>query len=225
VKAVRADRVLTLRGRGLGRGPDLGEDLALAAFRAVFLPEGRPLPRTPDAFRERLAAGRAEVVPAGERLLAVLREVLELRGAVVEKLDRGLTGPGATEAQEDLIVQVAGLFPPGFVASTPAECLKSYPRYLRAVLMRIERLASGRGEARQVLELRPHRERLLEGMDPEAAPVAATEAFEAYRWMVEELRVSLFAQKLGTEGKISAARLEQQWDRIRALRAGMAAPN
>jgi ATP-dependent helicase HrpA len=76
-----------------------------------------------------------------------------------------------------------------------------------------------------VLELRPHRERLAEGIDPEAAPVAAIEAFEAYRWMVEELRVSLFAQKLGTEGKISAARLEQQWDRIRALRAGLAPPN
>jgi len=225
VKTVSADRVLTLRGRGLGRGPDLGEDVALAAFRSAFLPEGRPLPTTPEAFRERLGAGRGEVVPAGERLLGILREVLELRGAVSEKLDRGLTGPGAAEAEDDIRRQMDGLFPLGFVVSTPAGCLKSFPRYLRAILFRIERLAAGRGEARQVLELRPHRERLAEGIDPEAAPVAAIEAFEAYRWMVEELRVSLFAQKLGTEGKISAARLEQQWDRIRALRAGLAPPN
>jgi len=225
VKSVRSDRVLTLRGRGLGAESDLAEDLALAAFRSVFLPEGRSLPTTPEAFRERLAAGRADVVPAGEGLLAVAREVLELRGEVLHRLEGGLTGPGATEAETDLREQLECLLPTGFLAATPEARLKSCPRYLRAMLARIERLAAGRGEAKQVLELKPHRERLAEGIDAATAPVPCVEAFEDYRWMVEELRVSLFAQRLGTQGKISAARLEAQWDRIRALRAGLALPN
>ena len=225
VKSVRSDRALTLRGRDLGRGSDLAEDLALAAFRCVFLPDGRPVPATPEAFRERLADGRADVVPAGERLLAIAGEVLEVRAEVLQKLERGTTGPGAAEAEVDIREQLAALLPRGFLATTPEARLKSFPRYLRAILVRIERLAAGRGEARQVLDLKPHRARLAEGIDPATAPMPAVEAFEDYRWMVEELRVSLFAQKLGTEGKISAARLEGQWDRIRALRAGLKSPN
>ncbi|MFN2168092.1 MAG: DUF3418 domain-containing protein, partial [Anaerolineae bacterium] len=223
VKAARKDKALTLRGRDLAAGGDLAGDLALAAFGQVFLPEGQSLPRDERAFRARLEAGRSELVPAGEALLALSGEILELRARVLDRLERGLTGPGAAAAAADIAAQVGGLFPAGFVVSTPAVHLAGYPRYLRAALTRMDRLASGRGEAKHLLALKPHLERLEEGPDRVTATPETMAAFEAYRWMVEEFRVSLFAQQLGTRGKVSAARLENQWDRFRALRAGLAA--
>jgi ATP-dependent helicase HrpA len=225
LKAARGDKALILRGRGLSGGEDLGEDLAEGAFQAAFLPPGEEVPRTPEAFRQRLERGRGEVVPAGERLLKIVREILGLRADVVRRLDRGLTGPGAAQAEEDVKRQVESLFPAGFLATVPGARLQEYPRYLQAVLVRVDRLATGKGEARQVLDLKPHRERVAEGIDAPAASPEALEAFETYRWMVEEFRVSLFAQTLGTRGKVSAARLESQWDRVRALKAGLAPAN
>ncbi|MEJ2514381.1 MAG: ATP-dependent RNA helicase HrpA [Gammaproteobacteria bacterium] len=167
VKAARKDKALTLRGRDLAAGGDLAGDLALAAFGQVFLPEGQSLPRDERAFRARLEAGRSELVPAGEALLALSGEILELRARVLDRLERGLTGPGAAAAAADIAAQVGGLFPAGFVVSTPAVHLAGYPRYLLAALTRMD--------------------------------------------------------QLGTREKVSAARLENQWDRFRALRAGLAA--
>ncbi len=221
VKAARGDRTLTLRGRDLAAGQDLAEDLALAAFGQVFVPEGQPAPRDEAAFQAVLGRGRSELVPAGEALVGVAGEVLELRSQVLERLEKGLTGPGAEAAAADMEAQLDGLFPAGFVTSTPAVHLAAYPRYLRAMLLRMDRLASGKGEAKQLLALKPHLERLREGPDRVNATPETLLAFETFRWMVEEFRVSLFAQQLGTREKVSAGRLDAQWDRYRALRAGL----
>jgi ATP-dependent helicase HrpA len=99
------------------------------------------------------------------------------------------------------------------------------PRYLRAIMLRIDRLALGKGEARQVLDLEPHRRRLAAGHGAAWTCAAAAAAFAGYRWMIEEYRVSLFAQQLGAAEKVSHARLEAQWQRVRELQAGLAAPD
>jgi ATP-dependent helicase HrpA len=222
----RADRVLVLRGRGLAAVDELADEAALAAVAAVFLPERAEVPRDKDGFRALLERGRARLMPAGEALLTLVCEVLELRDALAARLAAGLTGPGAAEAAEDLAEQLAALVYPGFLRATPAARLRAYPRYLRAMQSRIDRLALGKGEARQALALAPHRVRLREAARrPEPFTAAAAAAFEDYRWMVEEFRVSLFAQQLGTAERVSHARLEAQWQRVRELEAGTARPN
>jgi ATP-dependent helicase HrpA len=89
----------------------------------------------------------------------------------------------------------------------------------------MERLALGKGEARQVLELRPHRERLAEHAQARWSSAEAAAAFRRYRWMVEEYRVQLFAQALGVRDKVSHARLEAQWQKCRELQAGLRPAN
>jgi ATP-dependent helicase HrpA len=225
LQRARADRALVLRGRDLAGGADLAEDAITAAFAAVFLPPGAALPRDEVDFRVLLDAGRSRIVPEAERFLAVLDEMLDLREQCRARLALGVTGPGAGEAASDMAAQLAALVYPGFLRHTPPERLASMPRYLRAVLMRIERLALGKGEARQVLDLAAHRQRLAEARDTEWSTAEAAEAFQAYRWMVEEYRVQLFAQQLGVSEKVSHARLEVQWQRVRELQAGIVPRN
>jgi ATP-dependent helicase HrpA len=225
LQRARADRGLVLRGRELAAGKDLAEDAVTAAFAAVFLPEDAPAPRDEAAFRERLAVGRERVVPEAERLLTLLAELLELRDACNARLAGGLTGPGAAEATGDIESQLAALVSPGFLRVTPAGRLRAMPRYLRAILQRIERLALGKGEARQALDLAPHRRRVAEGSGTDWTSADAVEAFRQYRWMVEEYRVQLFAQKLGAGEKVSHARLEAQWQKVREFQAGLGQVN
>jgi ATP-dependent helicase HrpA len=221
LQRARSDRSLVLRGRGLAEGGDMAEDAVQLAFAAVFLPQGTPVPHDQATFRSVLDQGRTQIVPAGEQWLQRIKEVLELRDAVVERLSSGLTGPGAGEAAADIGGQLDSLVFPGFLAVTPPERLAATPRYLRATMMRMDRLALGKGEARQVLDLAPHRKRLREGMAVTWSGAAAAEAFRQFRWMVEEFRVSLFAQQLGAGEKVSHARLETQWRRVRELQAGL----
>ncbi|MFU8820402.1 MAG: ATP-dependent RNA helicase HrpA [Gammaproteobacteria bacterium] len=221
LQRARADRTLVLRGRDLAAGADLAEDAITAAFATVFLPPGADLPQEEADFRALLDAGRARIVPEAERFLAVLGDTLDLREQCRARLARGVTGPGAGEAASDIAAQLSALVYPGFLRHTPPERLASMPRYLRAVLMRIERLALGKGEARQVLDLAPHRQRLVDAGDTEWSTAEAAAAFQAYRWMVEEYRVQLFAQQLGVGEKVSHARLEAQWQRVRELQAGI----
>ena len=225
LQRARADRALVLRGRGLAGGKDLAEDAVTAAFAAVFLPDDGEVPRDEAAFRARLEAGRARLVPEAERFLGLVGEILALQEDCASRLARGLGGPGAGEAAADMAGQLAALVYPGFLRHTAAGQLAHLPRYLRAMLARIERLALGKGEARQVLDLAPHRQRLAEGQATEWSSEVAAAAFRAYRWMVEEYRVQLFAQRLGVTGKVSHARLEAQWQEVRALHAGLGRAN
>jgi ATP-dependent helicase HrpA len=225
VQLARADRALILRGRGLAAGTDLAEDAAAAAFAGVFLSAEREVPGDAEAFRRMLDAGRARIIPEGERFLETLAQTLELRDLVAARLAKGLTGPAAKQAAEDVEEQLAALVFPGFLRVTPAARLLAMPRYLRAIMLRIDRLALGKGEARQVLDLEPHRRRLAAGHGADWTCAAAAAAFAGYRWMIEEYRVSLFAQQLGAAEKVSHARLEAQWQRVRELQAGLAAPD
>ena len=112
------------------------------------------------------------------------------------------------------------LMPSDFLLSTPYEQLPHVRRYLRAMLIRAERARSGPGkDARKGASIRPFQEALDRYVDRESSQASSTSRHrevEQFRWMVEEFRVSTFAQELGTAYPISVQRLEQQMDRIAA---------
>jgi ATP-dependent helicase HrpA len=105
----------------------------------------------------------------------------------------------------------------GFLANTPWPWLWQYPRYLRAMKFRLDKLTAGGllkdKQCHQVIAplwerylfcAEEHREREIH--DPQLIH---------YRWMIEELRVSLFAQPLGTGITVSEKRLQDQWQKVR----------
>jgi len=104
------------------------------------------------------------------------------------------------------------LFFPGFLREVPPEWLAEYPRYLKALAHRLERLGGQIGRDRaQVAELEALREQ-YQARAGDTPVWRQPEPLVSYRFLLEEYRVSLFAQQLGTRMPVSAKRLRQQWE-------------
>ncbi|MCF2707053.1 DUF3418 domain-containing protein [Arcanobacterium haemolyticum] len=113
----------------------------------------------------------------------------------------------------DLRAQLSELVPAGFVVTTPSERLPHLVRYLKAAAMRLEKAATNpAGDDALAWQIQEVSERLAAAREAASArqydPAVARALVEA-RWAIEELRVSLFAQQLGTQGKVSAKRIEK----------------
>jgi ATP-dependent helicase HrpA len=186
-------------------------DLVGAAMNAL-LAEGLDAVRDHAAFDARRADGSRRLFAEAMQRLALAEEILALVAPLRAQLDPPLMG-WARANLDDLREQLNGLIHPGFLRGTAADALAQYPRYLNAMLKRAERLLRdpARDQAR-MLELRPFTEALDAARKTGAAGSAA---WEALRWDLEELRVSMFAQELGTRGPISAKRLAQRLEALR----------
>lgn len=202
--------------RELGNQQQLTEDVLLAAIDRVFLPPDQPLPRDPGALAERLEQGRGEWVAATEKLAAETLAVLKGWHAVQKRL-KGKIDLAQALALNDIRGQLAGLFFKGFVREVPAEWLMQYPRYLQAIEQRLDKLPG------QVQRDRVWTEELQGLMDRYQARALKhqqegrhDEGLVTWRWLVEEYRVSLFAQQLGTRVPVSAKRLSKMWQEIPA---------
>jgi ATP-dependent helicase HrpA len=152
----------------------------------------------------------------GKELPSAAGDVLADAVRVLEAwrvVDRALTGSvdlPLLPAMADMRSQVAGLVGRGFVADTGAAQLRQLPRYLEAVRLRRERLAASpaRDQALmdQVLPLQEAYRNRVAALRPDAPEPLA---LRRVRWMVEELRVSLWAQQLGTAFPVSDARIRK----------------
>jgi ATP-dependent helicase HrpA len=196
---------------GLKEGDRLRADIVDGAFDAL-LAEGLAAIRDAEAF----AARREEV---SRRLFAEamqrLRQAETILAAIAEvraKLDSPLIG-WASGNLDDMRAHLAALTPPGFLRDVPAEALRDYPRYLKALALRGERALRDplRDQAR-MLELKPFSDALAMAGDAADAP-----GWQALRWDLEELRVSVFAQELGARGGASPKKLAARLARLRAI--------
>jgi ATP-dependent helicase HrpA len=152
--------------------------------------------------------GRALFAEAMQRLRlaeSILSAVAELKA----KLDSPLLG-WAKGNLDDLRAQLALLLPPGFLHVTPPDALAQFPRYLKAMRIRAVRAIADpvRDQAR-MLELRPFTEALAR-----ARGLADRPGWQALRWDLEELRVSVFAQELGAKTGVSVKRLARLLDAL-----------
>jgi ATP-dependent helicase HrpA len=118
---------------------------------------------------------------------------------------------------QDIDGQLARLLNQRFIIETPFERLQHYPRYLRAIALRLDKLKAGGAlgaarDARLLAELAPlwtHYERRASVLARQGVSDAQLEQF---RWLLEELRVQLFAQELRTPVPVSSKRLQKMWE-------------
>jgi len=110
-------------------------------------------------------------------------------------------------------LQRVRLVPKRFVLQTPYAQLQHLPRYLKAVTLRLDKLrADPARDAQRLAELRPLEQRYVRRL---AELKGAGDArLDEYRWLLEELRVSLFAQELRTPQPVSAKRLDKAWAQL-----------
>lgn len=193
----------------------LEEDLAELIADRAFVAD-RPLPRTREDFETWLGRGRDQLPIAVQdvvKTVAPLWEAYHQARLAVEEA----TAPVLRPAVSDIRRQMAELTLPGFLTATPWDWLRQHPRYFRAMVMRLDRVASGSRDRDLDYseELRVRWDAYVERRrDHEQRGIFDPQLVQ-YRWMLEEYRVSLFAQKLGTAIPVSATRLDRLWDAIR----------
>ncbi len=169
--------------------------------------------RSQSAFTEAAQAIRPRLPEAVARLANTATECL----AAAHRLSQALNkAPAAWKATAtDLREQLDSLVFPGFLASHPGERLAHLPRYLKAMELRLAKLPNqpARDAAAQ-REMAPLRTAWRARVERQKATGQTDPALDAFRWQLEELRVSLFAQELRTPDPVSVKRLEKRWAEI-----------
>lgn len=193
-----------------GTADELKQQILEVALDRAFLAD--PLPADAGAFGRRVDEGRTRLVLIAHEVARLAATVLAEHQAAARKL-RDARPP--KEAAEDIAAQLARLVPRRFLSTTPWGALQHLPRYLKAVVMRLDKLrADPTRDAQKLAELRPLEQRWQRKLaELKGAPHARLDEF---RWLLEELRVSLFAQELRTPQPVSAKRLEKAWAQIGA---------
>ena len=205
--------------------------------------EGRPAPGSSAEVHRHLVertVTRVFVEPAGEirerdRFEAVLAEHrADFADGLAAALDGGLSILRAARAVRRLIDapelhappesladarrQLDGLVHHGFLVATPDEAFASLPRYLEALRVRLEKLRrGGSNDSRRLAEILPLQRRLESKVRDTRARGRRDAELARHRWMLEEYRVSVFAQELGTAIRVSRKKLDEQWSRVSAL--------
>ncbi|GAP34595.1 ATP-dependent RNA helicase HrpA [Piscinibacter sakaiensis] len=194
----------------LGTAEELRQQIVALSIDRAFLAD--PLPADAAAFRQRVTDGRGRLnLIAGEVARSAGQVLLEY-AAAARKL-RDARPP--KEVAEDLQAQLLRLVPKRFLLDTPWTALAHLPRYLKAITLRLDKLRSDPArDAQRLAELRPVEQRWLRLLaERKGVPDAR---LDEYRWLLEELRVSLFAQELRTPQPVSVKRLDKVWAQLHA---------
>jgi ATP-dependent helicase HrpA len=167
-----------------------------------------PLPADDVSFHTRRDEGRSRLTLLAQEISRLVGQILGEYATVTKKLTQARS---FTAAHADMQNQLDGLIGKRFVVDTPYSQLSHFPRYLKGIALRIDKLkADSARDARQFAEFHP----LLQNYQRALAQrggVLDTRLSE-FRWLLEELRISLFAQELRTPMPVSVKRLYKVWE-------------
>ncbi|MDK3255615.1 ATP-dependent RNA helicase HrpA [Blastococcus capsensis] len=216
VKGLGPATRLALQFNPDGEIPDLVADCVDAAADELIAAAGGP-PRDPDAFAALVATAKQQLSPLTadtvRRVEAVLTQAREVAVAIGAAPARRV--PEAAVA--DLRRQMAGLLHRGFVAATGRRRLPDVVRYLRAMVHRLGKLPANTARdelwTQQVAAVTAEYEQLRRQVPSTGAP---EDPVTRVRWMIEELRVGLFAQSVGTPRPVSEQRIHKAIDALLA---------
>jgi ATP-dependent helicase HrpA len=198
----------------LSDAKDFSQQVAeLIADRALFT--SRAAPRTADEFAAAVKLGRSRIAAATQDVAQLLGPLMKTIHEATLSVERA-TAPRFAAAVDDVRSQLQWLTPEGFLLSTPWPWLVHLPRYLRAIAARMEKLTSDGlvRDQKNLQSIAPRWRQFRELAENLRQQDQFDPQLEHYGWMLEEYRVSLFAQKLGTSLTVSEKRLDEQWTRI-----------
>ena len=205
---------LGLLYRELGRVEALVEDILLASLDSCILEGEDNLPRDGAGLASLAERKRGSWTEHAERLARLTLEVLKLWHGL-QKRFKGKIDLSQAVALNDIKQQLGNLVYPGFVRQTPGAWFKELPRYLKAIELRLEKLGSQVQKDRVWSgELGNLWSQYKARADKHAQEGKRDEQLVVYRWLLEEYRVSLFGQQLGTKVAISDKRLSKQWSLV-----------
>ena len=203
-------RELALQFVALGTEKELREQLIAVTLERTCLMD--PLPVEESAFATRREAARGRILLVAQEILRLLGNILAEHAALTKKL--ASLQKAFPQACADIAAQLAALMPKKFIATTPFERLQHYPRYLKAIGLRLEKARSDPARDTRLMAdwqglgkpwERERNAMLKSGQQGDAF-------LDEFRWLLEELRVALFAQELKTSSPVSVKRLQKMWD-------------
>ncbi|GLS24730.1 ATP-dependent RNA helicase HrpA [Marinibactrum halimedae] len=198
----------------LGSRDQVAEDIIAASIRQLLTVDD--LPRDEETFRARIKAARSDLIERAQTLEALLITVLRSVVGIRKQLKSSKNALALAFAAGDVNKQLDGLIFPNFLFLTPLRWLEQYPRYLQAIETRLEKVVLNvQKDKLMTREVEPHWDRYYSLEEKKGAIwCAENQGLTDYRWMIEELRVSLFAQTLKTLMPVSSKRLDKKWTEI-----------
>ncbi|PIT80035.1 ATP-dependent RNA helicase HrpA [Limnohabitans sp. 15K] len=192
----------------LGTADELKTQIIDVALDRAFLLD--PLPNDELTFKRRIEEGRGRLTLIANEVARLAGTILLEFGAATRKIKDTKNAPDATA---DCTQQLQRLMPKNFMAATPWPQLQHCARYLKAVTLRLDKYrADPARDAQRLTELKPQEQRYWR-LVAERKGAQDTRMLE-FRWLLEELRVSFFAQELRTPQPVSIKRLEKAWGQL-----------
>jgi ATP-dependent helicase HrpA len=195
-------------GSGGGTIEELREQIVAVALDRAFLLE--PLPTNEFDFKRRVDEGRGRLTLIANEVARLAANILAEYAVAVRKIKDTKNAP---EATADAAQQLARLMPKRFLILSPWGPLQHFARYLKAITARLEKCrADPARDTARLAELRPLEQRYWRLVAERKGVV--DERLQEFRWLLEELRVSFFAQELRTPQPVSVKRLEKAWGQL-----------
>jgi ATP-dependent helicase HrpA len=195
---------------GLGTAEELRDQVIGVALDRAFL--GDPLPTDPVSFKKRIDEGRSRLNLIAQEVARAVHAALQELANATRKLKDSRP---AKDVGDDIMAQLQRLVPKRFALDTPWVQLQHLPRYLKAITGRLDKLrADPARDAKLMSEVKPLEQRYTRRL---AELKGVRDArLDDFRWQLEELRVSLFAQELRTPQPVSVKRLDKVWSQLTA---------
>lgn len=195
----------------LGKREAVVDDMIMAAIADVCFAE--TIPSTKAEFFSALEAGKDKLTARANEIEKLMVEVLSQVVAIKKSIKGSKNALAIAVAAGDINQQLQQLIYPHFLFQTPAKWLQQYPRYLKAIALRLEKAPSQiQKDKIWTSEVEALWAQWQQRLDKEGeAVIAANDKLLSYRWLLEEYRVSLFAQSLKTLMPVSDKRLKKLW--------------
>ena len=200
----------------IGKKELLLDDLLNAVLDKVFL-DGQLLPRTQADFEQTLVKNKSQLVSLANEMALQLHQVLSSYQKVAKQMKGNIPLPW-TRVYGDIKQQLGHLIYPGFIGDTPLFWFSQLPRYFKGIEVRLDRFQNHLNKENALVtqceqlwqnyaqQKKAHDDKNV--YDPELLK---------YRWLMEEYRVSLFAQNVGTFEPVSDKRLQKQWQLVKKI--------
>ena len=194
----------------LGTQEELRSQILDVAMGRAFLLE--PLPTNAQEFDRRVQEGRGRLTLIANEVARLAATILAEYALAARKIKDTKNAP---EATQDALAQLQRLVPKNFLTAAPWPQLAHFARYLKAITARLDKLrADPARDAAKLAELRPQEQRYWRLVAERKGAVDAR--MQELRWLLEELRVSFFAQELRTPQPVSVKRLDKLWAQIQS---------
>ncbi len=202
-------RAMAIQYMALGTEKELKEQLVAATLERTCLMA--PLPTDEKSFTERRDAAKGRILLVAQEIVRLAGQILAEQMALQKKL--AAAQKAFPQACADIAAQLAELLPKRFIVATPYERLQHFPRYLKAITLRLDKAKNDSArDTRLLAEWRS----LAQPWEREWLAMRKAGVIDEFllefRWLLEELRVALYAQELRTPSPVSVKRLQKMWE-------------